>query len=281
MDVVVRAVNQRFVDEVVFPVFTRGARDNRAALERLHAEVDDVEIRMQVEALLDRSGDGGWSEVETDRWQDVVYRLLFSDWERSPTGWVIGGQEEAFAAKLDEGVHTALMISDPLYPYWVPAEAARQREQLLMPPFLERGLAGFLSGIWEPCPSFAPGEVLTTRGTNIYRPAEALAISDWSHRSRDFVEEWSAELPRTLRALLEREIARLEPVEIPEAKELLAYWLGQVSKPPSLTVAFSGLGSTAVHWVRDIAALAGQVRKAAVREQGLTAIVTGAHRAWF
>ncbi len=135
MDVVVRAVNQRFVDEVVFPVFTRGARDNRAALlNRLHAEVDDVEIRMQVEALLDRSGDGGWSEVETDRWQDVVYRLLFSDWERSPTGWVIGGQEEAFAAKLDEGVHTALMISDPLYPYWVPAEAARQRQQLLMPP---------------------------------------------------------------------------------------------------------------------------------------------------
>jgi hypothetical protein len=282
MDVVVRAVNQRFVDEVVFPVFAHGASDTRGALERLYGALDDHETRIQIEALLDRGADGGWSEVETDRWQDVVYRLLFSEWQRTPAGWVlIGGQEEAYAARLDEAVHTALMISDPLYPYWDPAEAARQREQLLMPPFLERGLAGFLSGIWEPFPSFAPGEVLTTRGTNIYRPNEALAISDWSHRSRDFVDEWSAELPRTLRELLQREIDRLKPVEIPEAKEVLDYWLGTVSQPPALNVAFSGLGASAIHWVRDIAALAGQVRKASAREQGLTAIVTGGHRAWF
>ncbi len=281
MDVVVRAVNQRFVDEVVFPVFALGATDTRAALDRLHQAIGDFETRIQVEALLDRRVDGGWSEVETDRWQDIVYRLLFSEWKRAPTGWVIDGQEDAYAARLDEAVHTALMISDPMYPYWNPAEAARQREQLLMPPFLERGLAGFLNGIWEPCPGFSPGEVLTTRGTNLYRANESLAIADWCHRSRDIVDEWSAELPRTLRALLQREIDRLKPVEVPEAKEILDYWLGVAPNPPALNVAFSGLGPAAIHWVRDIAALAGQVRKASAREQGLTAIVTGGHRAWF
>ena len=72
-------------------------------------------------------------------------------------------------------------------------------------------LPGFLSGLWEPLPPFAPGEILTTRGTNLYRPTESLAIADWSHRSREIVAAWGTELPRSLQHLLETGSPFIQP----------------------------------------------------------------------
>ncbi|HEY1127362.1 MAG TPA: hypothetical protein VGF83_06335, partial [Actinomycetota bacterium] len=74
--------------------------------------------------------------------------------------------------------------------------------------------------------------------------------------------------------LLSREQRRLGRVEIPESEELLAYWLGKVPNPPPLSVAFSGLGTEAANWVREIGELARLLREAAAAERGLTSLVT-------
>lgn len=275
MDVVLRSVNQRFLEQVAFPLFERGAGQDPEALRLLMEAVGDEAVRMQAEALLDRLSDGSFGEREMDRLQEIVYRLLFSEWERTADGWVTSAHQEAFAGGWEDTLHVALMITDPVYPYWDPVEAKRQRDQIGTPPYLERGLAGLISGIWEPFPSFAPGEILTTRGTNIFVPGERLAIADWSYRHPVQVQEWSSELPRALRELMQREIERLRPIDVPEANEVVDYWLGRSPEPPQLVVAFTGLGSRANTWVREIADLAAQIRRAASREQGLTAIVTG------
>ena len=46
------------------------------------------------------------------------------------------------------------------------------------------------------------------------------------------------------------------------------------TRPPLLTVAFSGLGQQSSEWVRDIGFLVRQVRAAASMERGLTASIT-------
>lgn len=281
MDVVIRAVNQRFLEEVVFPVFERGSTDSAGALAHLLDVIEEPHTRLQIEALLDRSAEGGWGEVDMDRFQEVVYSLLFHEWQRTATGWERIPHLEAYAGRLDLTVHLAMMLTDPTYPYWDPEAAKKEREGIVAPPYLERGLPAFVSGMWDPAPAFAPGEVLTTRGTNIYRPSEGFALADWSWRNRDTVQEWSSELPRALRALMQREVERLRPVDVPEAQEVVDYWLGKSAHAPQLVVAFSGLGETSTQWVREIADLAAQLRKAGARERGLTAIITGGHRSWF
>jgi hypothetical protein len=280
MDVVIRGVNQRFLDEVAFPVFAQGATDSAAALERLLDLVDDAELRLAAQALVERGAPGGWSEVDLDRFQEVVYRLLFHEWRRTPGGWVISSQSDAYAGPLDQAVNSALMLTDASYPYWDLGAARAERERVIAPPYLEQGLAAFLCGLWAPFPEFAPGELLTTRGTNVYLPAEQVALADWSWRPPSVVAAWSADLPRALRDLMDREQQRLRPIEVPESQEVVDYWMGRTPEPPQLVVGFTGLGGSTT-WVRDIAALAGQIRRAASREQGLTAIITGGVRSWF
>lgn len=278
MDVVIRPVNQRFLEEVVFPTFELGASDGAGALEKLGEVIEDAPCRAQIDALLDRRVDGGWSEVELDRFQEIVYRLLFAEWRRTPRGWVTSEKQDAYASDLEETLHLSLMMTDPMYPYWDEAQSNRQRDQVVAPPYLERGLPAFIGGVWEPFPSFAPGEVLTTRGTNIYAPNEALAVADWSYRDPATVQEWSSELPRVLRELIDREMQRLRPIDVPEASDVVDYWLGKAASPPPLVVAFSGLGVRSARWVREIADLAAQIRRAAGREQGLTSVMTRSSR---
>jgi hypothetical protein len=281
MDVVIRPVNQRFVSEVAFPAFELGARSALAALGLLLEQVDDPECQVDLEALADRASDVPVTDLDADRWSAVVYRLLFSDWRREQGGWRASGVADAFAGSLDETLHLALMIDDRAYPYWDSQAAKEQRERLLEPPYFERGLGAFVAGLWEPFPSFVPGEVLSTRGTRVYKRSEGVAIADWCFRSAEAVAALGAELPHSLGALVEQEARRLRPIELPEANELLAYWTGRKSEPPPLGVAFSGLGTRAGQWVRELGALAAQLRRAAAREQGLTSIITGGQRAWY
>lgn len=267
MDVVIRSVNQRFLDEVAFPFLRRGMHDREAALLALLDQVDDGPTRVPAEALLE----GG----DPQRLGDVVYRLLFSDWRRSPSGWEVRDEGGAYAGGLDETVHAALMLTDGAYPYADAVRAHAERERVLSPPFPQRGLPAFLGGVWDPVPDFDPGEALATRGVRAFRPEEGMALADWSYRSPKVVAQWSADLPRALRHLMQRELARLRPIEIPEADEVMDFWLGRVPQPPPLTVSFTGLGPGAFTWVRTVASLAAQIRRAASREQGLTAIITG------
>lgn len=281
MDVVLRSVNQRFLEEVAFPLFADGGGESADALQRMMEQVDDPQIRTQAEALIERTTDGGLSEREQDRFQEIVYRLLFSEWQRTSEGWATSPLYEAYAGELEETLNLSLMLTDASYPYWDEAKAAQQLAQVLSPPWLDRGLPAFIAGIWDPFPSFAPGLVLTTRGTNLYVQSEQLAQADWSYRHATQVQQWSSELHRAMRELMQREVERLRPIEVPEANEVVDFWLGKSAQPPHLVVAFSGLGPRAAHWVRQLAALAAQVRRAASREQGMTAIITGGSRAWF
>ncbi len=267
MDVVIRSVNQRFLDEVAFPFLRKGMTDRQAALVSLLDAVDDGPTRVPAEALLE----GG----DPERFGDVVYRLLFSEWWRGPGGWEVTEDAAAYAGGLEETVNAALMLTDPGYPYWDAPRAQAARDRVLSPPFPDRGLAAFLGGVWSPVPDFDPGEALATRGVRAFRPREGFALADWSYRPPHVVSQWSGELPRALRDLMQRECARLRPVEVPEAAEVIDFWLGRAAAPPPLTVSFTGLGPGAFMWVRTVAQLSAQLRRAASREQALTVIITG------
>lgn len=278
MDVVLRAVDPVFLEQVAFAAFKLAADDRSGALQFLHQRLHDEPLRQQVELLLESTS---FEDVEQDRFQALVYDLLFSDWQQTPSGWVRTSHQEPWAADLELTTHLAMMLTDPLYPYWDAQEAARQREQVTAPPWLDRGLAAFINGIWDGVPAFAPGEWLTTRGTNIVSAADKLAVADWSFRPARTVRAWNDKLPQLLRALIAREVQRLNPIDVPEAEEVVGYWLGIWTQPPPLVVAFTGLGPTASGWVREIAALAAQIRRAAERGHALTSIITGGPRSWF
>lgn len=278
MDVVLRAVNPAFLEQVAFAAFAVASNDRRRALTLLRERLADDVLHQQLDGLLESSGFG---EVEEERFQTVIYDLLFSDWRQAPQGWRRSVHQEPWAAGLELTTHLTLMLVDPLYPYWDPQEAARRREQVVSPPWHNRGLPAFINGIWDGIPSFEPGEWLTTRGTNIVSPQDKLAVADWSYRPPRTVKAWSDGLPRVLQALMQREVQRLSPIDVPEADEVLGYWLGRTSEPPPLVVAFTGLGATSTQWVRELAALAAQIRRAAAAGQGLTSIITGGPRSWF
>lgn len=281
MDVVVRGVNQRFLDEVAFPFLAQSAADLPGALQRLAASVGDPAARARVEGLLERRADGTWSAVQSEGLREVAYELVFSEWQRTPEGWIPTAVQDAYGGPLDETVHLAMMITNPRYEYWDAAEAARLRKKVMRSPWSERGLAGFASGVWSGCPPFQPAEVIPgKRGASVYRPEDRVAVADWSYRGREEVARWTAALPQNLRALVGREVARLKPIEVPEAKDVLDYWLGTTKRAPQLVVAFSGLGAAATQWVRQIGELAERLRVAASREQALTSVITGTTESW-
>ena len=166
------------------------------------------------------------------------------------------------------------MIEDNRYPYW-DAELSRQaRIDFFNRPATNRGLSSFLCGRWDPFPAFPPDQAVMTGGRDpAYDSGEQLAIADWTYRSMETVSGWAASLAPKLASLLRREGDRLRPIAIPETDEIYDFWMGRRERPPMLTVAFSGLGSTAPTWVRDLGALSRLVRDAASLEQGLTSII--------
>ena len=113
-----------------------------------------------------------------------------------------------------------------------------------------------------------------TVGRSTYAPPENLAIADWSYRPSHAVQSWGRRLDEQLRSLLARERARLGPLSLREADELLAYWTGQLPTVPALSVAFSGLGPSAGGWVREVGELSRLIRNAAAAGHGLTSLVT-------
>ncbi len=279
MDVVIRPVNGRFLEEVAFPAFEAGVLDATAGLTALAEKLRDEQVGISIEQMLQRGVQGSFYSLGEDRWLETVYRVLFWEWLHHPDGWTLSNEYFGFAGDWEQTLHLCLMLEDPVYPYRDEAAAEKRRREFLEIPANAFGLSALVAGLWDPFPAFPPDQVLATAGHAAYQPDAGLAIADWSWRPASVVATWAAALPDKFAALLARETRRLHPVEAPETRDLLAYWLGKSEFPPLLAVCFSGLGRDASEWIRGIGAIGRTIRSAAALEQGFTAVVTQAGRA--
>jgi hypothetical protein len=274
MEVVIRPVNDRFLQEVAFPAFESGVIDAVAGLEVFLEHLSDEHTRALIEMLLERGVEGSFFSLEEDKWIEAVYRILFWEWIKENDGWTVSAEYVGFAGDWDLSLHLALMLEQPYYPYHDEKQSRDFRQEFLQTPEAEMGLASLIAGSWDPCPSFPPDQVLATQGRGIYHPQDKIAIADWSWRPLHTVNAWGAQLPNKLSRLLSRETKRLHPIEAPETHEILDFWLGRAANPPLLAVSFSGLGQSSSTWIREIGALARMIRSAAAMEQGITSIVS-------
>jgi hypothetical protein len=273
VNVIIRPVNDRFLEEVAFPAFSLGVVDAGAGLARLLQGVADPRTRWLMEQVLDRTVGGSFFGLDDDDWLEALHRVLFAEWQSVDEGWTLVAEHAGYAGKYEHALHAALMLQEPAYPYWDPT-AAESFQADWLGRVIRSGLVALVAGIWDPFPPFPPDQVLVTLGRSLYRPADNAAVADWSFRSSYAVSAWGRRLPDQVLRLAERERRRLGKVEIPEVQELLAYWMGRLSEPPALTVAFSGLGADAQAWVREVGQLARQVREAAAKDFALTTLVT-------
>jgi hypothetical protein len=275
MEVVLRPIDDLFLDQVVFPAFERGVLDAAPALEHLLAHIDDEPTQVMLELVLEHSATGSFFGLTDERWSGAVYRLLFHEWVQASRGtWRVAGQYTGYAGPWEETFHLALMLEDPDYPYADDGRAELYRRAFWGQPKKQHGLSTLLCGAWDPMPTFPPDQVLTTEGNGLYDPRAQIARADWAWRPMITVNHWAAKMPSALNRLLDREVKRLAPLDPPERFEVLDFWLGRVPGPPLLAVSFSGLGPRASDWIREIGALGHVVRGAAAKQQGLTAVIS-------
>jgi len=273
MEVVLRPINDQFLQEVVFPAFELGVIDSAPAIEHLLAHLNDEDTRVLLELVLDTNAGESFFGMTDDRWNVALYRLLFHEWFRDSGGWGVTQQYLGFAGPWEETFHLGLMLEDVDYPYADDNGADLYRRAFWGQPRKQNGLSALLCGVWDPVPRFPPDQVLTVEGHGVYHPQTNTARADWAWRPMLTVNKWAARLPGALSRLLEREVKRLAPVTVPERHEILDYWLGRIDEPPILAVSFSGLGPRASEWIREIGQLAKLIRTAAAQQQGLTAVL--------
>jgi hypothetical protein len=273
VNLVIRPVHDVFLEEVAFPAFAVGVVDAASGLGKLLEWIADERVSWLLGRVLDRTVGGSFFGLVDEEWLELVHILLFAEWERRRDGWHVAREHPGYAAGYELGLHVALMLQDPSYPYADPRAAERFREEWLGR-VIRSGPVALIAGIWDPFPPFPPDQVLVTVGRSTYAPPENLAIADWSYRPSHAVQSWARRLDEQIRNLLGRERSRLGPLSLRESDELLAYWLGDVPDAPALSVAFSGLGPTAGGWVREVGELSRLVRNAAAAGHGLTSLVT-------
>jgi hypothetical protein len=275
MEVVLRPVNDRFIQELVLPFLTRAMGDAPGAVEALAGHLADEQARFLCERLLSTALSGGLNAVDPEPWSELVDRLVFLQWGEVGGGaWSVMGFKAGYAGDWDEALHLALMVEDPKYPYWNAREARAVRDLWRLRPVADLGLASLIAGHWEPFPDFPPDRVFSTQGRGEYTPKVGFAFADWAWRPARTVAHWQVNLGRKLERLLTLELERLKLPSLPERDEVLAYWNGKAATPPALTVAFSGLGQRAAHWVVELGVLASHVREAAKDRTALAVLVT-------
>jgi len=273
VNLVIRPVYDAFLEEVAFPAFAVGVVDAASGLGKLLESIADERVSWLLRQVLDRTVGGSFFGLVDEEWLELVHVLLFSEWERRPDGWHVAREHPGYAANYELGLHIALMVQDPSYPYADARAAERFREDWLGR-VIKSGPVALVAGIWDPFPPFPPDQVLVTVGRSTYAPPENLAIADWSYRASHAVQSWGRRLDEQLKNLLQRERVRLGPVSLREADELLGYWTGRLEEAPALSVAFSGLGPGSGGWVREVGELSRLIRSAAAARQGLTSLVT-------
>src|SRR4051794_20638443 len=109
MNIVIRPVNDRFLRQVAFPAFERGSADATRGLEILRGAIADEQTMLLLDSLLDGGVSGGFFTLDTERWLEAVYRLLFSEWaEDGAQGWKVVREPPGFAASFDESLQLSL-----------------------------------------------------------------------------------------------------------------------------------------------------------------------------
>ena len=275
MELVLRPVNDHFFQELVLPFLTRAMADSERAVHALLEHLENEQARYLCERLLSSHTGGGLGGLEPEPWAELVDLLAFRQWGPGlGQGWDVVGEMAGYAGDWDEALHLALMLEDATYPYWDERQARMRRDSFRLRPLKDLGLASLMAGVWEPLPEFPPDRVYSTVGRGEYTPRDRYAFADWAWRPARTVVHWHVNLQAKLKRLLERERQRLKPVEMPEEEEVLAWWMGQLRHPPSLTVAFSGLGHRAPAWVQEIGVMTEHLREAARDKAALITLVT-------
>lgn len=264
--------------QVAFPAFERGMSHAGEGLASLRGPVADERLAFLVDALVDGGAQRAFGDLDPDRWLEASHRLLFSAWAPNADGtWRVEGEPPGFAGSFDQTLQLTMLLEDPSYPYARARDADQHRDDYLAALPRRGSLSAMVCGAWDPLPPFAPDQVLSAHGRGVYRPADGLAVAEWSYRCAGDVARMSARLPEQLKMLLTRERQRLSPLPLPEAQALLDHWLEGTPLPP-LRVAFSGLGPLATDWAQDLGMLLALIRGAAQQGQGLSCLVTGVGR---
>lgn len=274
MEIVLRPIHDRFFQEAVLPFLTRAMSDVAGALEGLAGLLEDEQSRFLYDEVLSSEPRGGLKSMAAESWAELVDRFVFQQWREGSAGWEIHGQRAGYAGDWDEALHLALMVELPDYPYANAREARAVRDAFRLKPRAGLGLASLVAGVWEPCPEFPPDHIFSTQGRGEFMPRVRFAFADWAWRPAHDVARWREELSRKLERLLDREQERLKLSSLPEREELLAWWEGRASRPPPLSVVFSGLGPRAPNWIQELGVISSHVREAAREQAALVSLVT-------
>ena len=152
MDVVIRPVNDRFLEEVAFPAFEAGVLDASAGLQALLEKLHDERTCLLLEMLLQHGVEGSFFSLEEDKWVETVYRLLFSEWIEEAEGWTVSADYVGYAGDWEQTLHLCLMLEDPNYPYHDEVKARQARRDFLENPVAKQGLSALVCGLWDPLP---------------------------------------------------------------------------------------------------------------------------------
>jgi len=131
VNLVIRPVHDVFLEEVAFPAFAVGVVDAASGLGKLLEWIGDERVSWQLGRVLDRTVGGSFFGLVDDEWLELVHVLLFSEWERRRDGWHVAREHPGYAASYELGLHVALMLQDPSYPYADAHAAERFRDDWL------------------------------------------------------------------------------------------------------------------------------------------------------
>jgi hypothetical protein len=98
VNVVVRPVHDRFIEDIVFPALAVGVVDAAAGLSKLREDVADERAQWLLDRLLDRHVEGSFFGLVDDDWLELIHLLLFAEWGRRREGWRIVREPPGYAS---------------------------------------------------------------------------------------------------------------------------------------------------------------------------------------
>lgn len=165
MEVVLRPINDHFLQEVVFPAFELGVIDSGPAIEHLLQHLNDEETRVLLELVMDNTAGESFFSMTDERWSQALYRMLFYEWFRDSEGWALTQQYVGYAGPWEETFHLGLMLEDADYPYADDARADLYRRAFWVSRARCMGSRHCSAARGTPCRVFLPTRCSPSRAT--------------------------------------------------------------------------------------------------------------------